>query len=140
MNRHVSSWVDVTTGVSQGSIPGPLLFLIYINDLANGLCSNAKLFADTTSLFSVIHEINTTANELSNDLTKINSWTYQCEMSSKQDPEVIFSHKSKKITHRPLIFNNIQVSQSSSQKHLRAINILQTLENGRTFKNHMVKP
>ena len=58
---------------SQGSVLAPLLFLIYVNDLANGLSSNTKLFADDTSLFSVIHDIKATANELNNNLTKINS-------------------------------------------------------------------
>ena len=46
-------------------------FLIYINDLADGFSSIAKLFADDTSLFSVVHNANTTAKELNNDLVKI---------------------------------------------------------------------
>ena len=61
LNGQTSSWTDVNAGVPQGSTLGPLLFLIYINDLADGLSSNAKLFADDTSLFSVVHNSNTTA-------------------------------------------------------------------------------
>ena len=72
LNGQTSSWADVNTGVPQGSILGPLLFLIYINDLANGPSSNAKLFADDTSLFFVVHNANTTAKELNGDLAKIN--------------------------------------------------------------------
>ena len=50
-----STWSNVEAGVPQGSILGPLLFLIYIIDLPENLVSNPKLFADDTSLFSVIH-------------------------------------------------------------------------------------
>ena len=59
LNRQVSSWTGVNTEVPQGSILGSLLFLVYINDLADGLSSNAKLFADDASLFSVIHDVDT---------------------------------------------------------------------------------
>ena len=54
-----SSWTDVNAGVPQGSIMGPLLLLIYINDLPNSLQSNSKLFADETSFFSTIPHITT---------------------------------------------------------------------------------
>ena len=51
LNGQHSSWTNVQAGVPQGSILGPLFFLIYINDLSDGLTSNPKLFADDTSLY-----------------------------------------------------------------------------------------
>ena len=69
----VYDWKNVHAGVPRGSILGPLLFLIYINDLAENLFSNPKLFADDTSLFSVVRDLNTSANEINDDLKKIES-------------------------------------------------------------------
>ena len=72
-----STWKNVSAGVPQSSMLGPLLFLIYINDLTEGLSTNAKLFADDYSLFSVIHDIQTSANNLSKDLERISNWATQ---------------------------------------------------------------
>ena len=121
---------------SQGSILGPL-FLININDLSDNLTSNVKLFADDTLLFSLVHDVNTSAKELNDDLKKVNDWAFQWKMSfnpdpSKQAQEVIFSRKSKRSTHPPLVFNNNNVSQTYSQKHLCVI-----LDFKLTFEEHL---
>ena len=101
LNNHCSSWIDIREGVPQGSILGPPSFLIYVNDLANGLKSKCKLFADDTSLFSVVHDISTSATDMNNDLTLISNWAFQWKMSfnpdpSKQAQEIIFSRKKMK--------------------------------------------
>ena len=58
--------------LEQVFILGLLLFLIYINNLSEGLSSNAKILADDTSLFSVIYDSNTSALELNSDFANIN--------------------------------------------------------------------
>ena len=87
---NIWTWTSVNAGVPQGSILDPLLFLIYINDLTDGLSSNAKLFADDTSLFSVIHDVDASANELNNGLYQINKWAFQRKMSFNPDPRNYF--------------------------------------------------
>ena len=123
LNGKYSSWTNIEAGVPQGSILGPLFFLIYINDLSDNLITNPKLFADDTSLFSIVHDPNATANDLNNDLAKINDWAYQWKMNfnpdpSKQAQEVIFSRKIKSQNHSCLHFNNNPINQTPSQKHL----------------------
>ena len=71
LNGQTSSRRPVLAGVPQGSILGPLLFLIYINNFPNELKSNVKFFADDTSLFTIVKDKNETANTLNNDLTLI---------------------------------------------------------------------
>ena len=77
LNGQTSEWLPVKASVPEGSILGPIFSLIYINDLSNDLVSTAKLFADETSLFSVVYDSNTSANELNNDLQEISEWTYE---------------------------------------------------------------
>ena len=77
LNGQNSLWTNVHAGVPQGSILGPLLFLINTNDLLDNLTRNAKLFADDTSLFSIVHDVNTSAKNLNDDLKKVNDWAFQ---------------------------------------------------------------
>ena len=65
--------------------PGTLLFLIYINDLSDNLSSNPKLFADDTSHFSILHDINQSGINLNDDLEKISNWAIQWKMRFNPD-------------------------------------------------------
>ena len=77
LNGQYSSSAAIEARVPQGSILGPLFFLIYINDLSDDSASNPKLFSDDTSLFSVIENMTKSANELNNDLAKISTSAFQ---------------------------------------------------------------
>ena len=123
LNVQSSSWVDVSVGVPQGSVLSPLFFLMYINDLSCGFSWTTKHFADDTSLFSVVHDVTQSTNELDDDLEKISNWVYQWKMSfnpdkSRQPQEIIFTCKTPKVVHPPAIFSNIPAVRSSCQRHL----------------------
>ena len=74
INGQSSDWAPINAGVPQGSILGPLLFLIYINDIGKDIGSSIRLFADDTSLYIVVDSPQTAASLLNNDLTTINKW------------------------------------------------------------------
>ena len=64
LNGQTSAWTPVLAGVSQGSILRPLFFLINIKDLAKGISSTTKLFADDIPIFSVVNDINVSASQI----------------------------------------------------------------------------
>ena len=137
LNGQSSDWERIKAGVPQGSILGPLLFLVYINDISTGLENNVKLFADDTCLFSVVKDPVISANSLNNDLSKIQQWAYQWKMSfnpdvTKQAQEVIFSKKRSLVNHPPLNFNGSVVQKSAVQKHLGVI-----LDEKLSFNDHL---
>ena len=93
--------------------------------MLNGFKSNAKLFADDTSLFCVAHSITDSASLLNSDLSKINEWALQWKMNfnypTKQAQEIIFSWKTSQRNHPGLMFNNNIVNVSSIHRHLGMI-------------------
>ena len=97
LNGQSSTWLPVTAGVPQGSILGPLLFLIYINDLSNNLSSTAKLFADDTSLFSVVNDVNLSEFHLNSDFTLFKMGIFEAahgqgEGAKKALPEICHTY------------------------------------------------
>ena len=112
-------------------------FFIYINDICSNLSTNVKLFADDTSLFSVVNDANKSFQNLSNDLCVISNWAYQWKMSfnpdrSKQAQEVIFSRKTSIQSHPVLTFDNSPVTKTTHHKHLGLI-----LDEKLNFKEHL---
>ena len=79
LNGQFSKWKNVNVGPPQGSILGPLSFLMYIYDLPEGLSTNAKAIAGDTILFSV--DIATSANNHNKDL-RIISYPLICTHAS----------------------------------------------------------
>ena len=94
-----------------------------MNDLPNRLLSNPKLFADDTSIFSVVKDHLNFSNKLNEDLSKISQWAYQWKMSfnpdvSKQAQEVNFPRKKIIGNHPAVFFNNLPINRKSTQKHI----------------------
>ena len=70
---HYSSWTTVLSGVPQGTVLGPNLFLIYINDILRNIMSNTKLFADDMKVYRILRDTKKDVEELQKDLTCLES-------------------------------------------------------------------
>ena len=141
LNGERSEWRKIMSGIPQGSVLGPLLFLIYINDLHDGINSLCKIFADDTYLFSKVFDIHKSASNLNDDLEKISYLACQWKMQFNPDPnkqanEVIFSRKtsSNNLSHPPIKFNNNDISKCPHQKHVGIV-----LDSKLNFNVHLDK-
>ena len=85
-----SSWINVCSGVPQGSVLGPLLFLIYMNDLEDEISSSVLKFADDTKIFRELKG-NKDCSILQSDLDKLVSWSQRWQME--------FNVKKCKVMH-----------------------------------------
>ena len=92
-----SKWVDVKSGIPQGSVLGPLLFVVFINDLPDKLkYSICKMFADDCTIFSRLNQEN--VNKLQVDLTNLERWSkkWQLPFNPSKCKVIHFSKKNPK--------------------------------------------
>ena len=83
-----STWTKIGSGVPQGSVLGPVLFLCYINDLPKDIKCSVKLFADDTKIYSAVSSVSDCDN-LQNDLNKLQVWSKQWKLSFHPDKSCI---------------------------------------------------
>ena len=120
INGISSSLRNLQTGVPQGSILGPLQFLIYINDIINDLQCNVNLFADDTSIqkcldshddFKVIHHA---LLELS-----IYGTQWLINFNALKTEYIIVSKRKTRAMHLDLLLNDTKLTEVNDHKHLR---------------------
>ena len=85
INWKSSKWSSISAGVPQGSVLGPLSFLIYINDLPEGIKSSPYLFAGDVSLICEVADPIESTKILNEDLLLIEKWSFQWKMQFNPD-------------------------------------------------------
>ena len=101
LRRHYSSWTSVLSGVPQGTVLGPILFLIYINDISRNIMSSTKLFADDMKLYRLLRDrllrdTKKDVEELQKDLIRLESWSHVWQLKFNTD-KCVAMHISKKM-------------------------------------------
>ena len=126
--------IVVRSGVPQGTVLGPLCFLLYINDIGNGICSTLRLFADDTLLYGLVHN-NQDAIKLQEDLDNLTAWAQTWQMNFHPSKcYVLRIHRSKEPTiHNYTISGHIL--QSLDQHPYLGVTITKTLN----WKAHVSK-
>ena len=113
-----SDWLTVTSGVPQGSILGPLLFLAYINDLPYSVTCNSDLFADDTVLHRHI-ENRSDCVLLQEDLTSASEWCKSWLVTLKTEKcEVLHITRKKDPIRCQYSLNNLLLPEVDHHKHL----------------------
>ena len=115
-----SHFANISAGVPQGSILGPLMFLIYINDIVSNIRSRVNLFADDTSLYMVVNSPVETAAVMQADIERINSWADQwlVKFNPAKSESLLISRKLNRPNHPTLSMQNTPIPEVKVHKHL----------------------
>lgn len=129
-----SPWTSTNAGVPQGSILGPLLFLIFINDISDNILSDVFIFADDTSLMRKIEDIKLDFNIINRDLHTLSEWADQWRVTfnASKTEYMIFSLKHSTFNYPVLRLNNVPITRVSAHKHLGL-----TLDSKLTWNEHV---
>jgi len=122
-------------GVPQGSILGPLLFLIYCNDLPNSLThTNCILYADDTTIFYSTDNVHSLYNVINNDLETLSEWymTNKLSLNASKSQYVLFANHRPIVNDRQILINNEIIKQTKTVKFLGI-----TIDEGLTWKQHI---
>ena len=119
-----SSWGHIKAGVPQGSVLGPLLFLVYINDLTKMITCDVKLFADDTVLYTLVDNQVTSANLLNFNLQQVKRWADDWLVSFNTEKTKLMNISFKRNINfemHPVIFDDKPLQSVTTHKHLGLI-------------------
>jgi len=130
--------LSITTGVPQGSILGPLLFIIYITDFAQASkMFNFLIYADDTTLSSTLNVFSDNTHDrnleslINEELDKINDWLKINKLSLNVEKKMIFQKKKKNTEILNLKIDNINIDQVKEFNFLGVI-----IDTNLNWKNH----
>ena len=111
VGSHSSEWRTIKAGVPQDSVLGPLLFLLYINDITSVVASNIILFADDTNIYVTVDDPVQAAEKFNRDLSAISDWAHHwlVRFSPPKTESMLITFKTSDHMHLPLILENTNI-------------------------------
>ena len=115
-----SDWVSIQAGVPQGSVLGPLLFMVYINDIVDNISCDIKLYADDTTLYIVTDNLENGTSLLNSDLEMISRWskTWLVTFCPNKTEYMHVTHKNRNMRPDPPSFQGEILREVEHHKHL----------------------
>ena len=134
INGQCSSKLELNAGVPQGSILGPLLFLIYINDILQNVSCELYMFADDTFIFEPIDNYDISFKRLNDDLVHLANWSNQWLVTFNADKTeyLKISRKQQNVIDPPLLLHDTPIQKVVKHKHLGV-----TMNSKATWSDHI---
>jgi hypothetical protein len=136
INNYSSTWKEVQHGVPQGSVLGPLLFLIYINDLSKGISDKSIpiLFADDTSFIVTNHDDSELRHKVNEVFNKVNKWFHSNLLMLNYNKTYFlqFQTKVNKENNAQILYGNKTIATAKSIKFLGL-----TIDTTLNWKHHI---
>ena len=120
----------MTSGIPQGSVLGPILFIMYINDLPNAINSYVKIFADDTKLFNSVISIDQ-KDQIQEDLEALHSWSVKWQLKFNESKCKVVHYGPNNPNHQ-YILNNTTLESCNIEKDLGV-----TFDNNLKFTTHV---
>ena len=131
VNHKPSDWANVISGIPQGSVLGPILFVLFINDLPDVVSSTVKIFADDTKIFD---QVNTPegCEQIQRDIDRLSQWSkeWQLRFNEKKCKVMHLGHKN---TNNTYTMNNSLLESTEDEKDLGVIT-----DNHLNYKKHVI--
>ncbi len=116
MSESYSEWVNVLSGIPQGSVLGPLLFLIFVNDIQDSCHLGSSLYADDSKLFRHI-KISADTNKLQSDLDGLKEWFNKWQLKLNINKCKIVSYSRKSINVNDYFIDTTTLEHATTYKH-----------------------
>ena len=130
LGKGSSKWTKVTSGIPQGSVLGPILFIIFINDLPKRISSHIKIFADDTKIFKAIRSFSD-INHIQSDINKLVQWSLKWQLYFNNDKCKVIHYGTNNPKHKYKIGNKA-LGSDTEEKDLGI-----TFDNQLSFSAHI---